>query len=327
MKVISMKNEYQRNILSKLTGEIDAAIKLLRDTRHVESVKDLVANSTLPSNLLDQCLALCEEYSAAKPEPVRTVHHFACSGGTLISKCIASMPNTQLLSEVDPLSTPIQFSDKPLFTPTDMVALMRQSTQGTSTELIIDLFLKNLETIYSNSQSCGLRLILRDHAHSHYCRDAIISERPNLLGIVERKFSTLSIVTVRDPIDSFLSLQANGWVHFSPATFDEYCARYAAFIRSYEGLPVIRFEDFVKDPATEMLKICKFLDLPFNPDFQEIFSVHRISGDSGRGGDIIKQRLRRTIDATLLQEMEASAKYQHVLSILGYSSGQDLPFG
>lgn len=321
MKVNSTDNIQQQDLLSKLTGEIDQAIKLLRESQHIIDSKEMIPNPTLPSALFDQCLALCKEHSEAKPEPIRTVHHFACTGGSLISKCIASMPNIQLLSEVDPLSTLRTVPTKQQFTPTDMVELMRQSTRGTSAEFIINIFLNNLEAVYSNSLRCGLRLVLRDHAHSHYCKGASIAELPNLLGIIATKFPTLSVVTVRDPIDSYLSLKFNGWVQFSPPTFDEYCARYAAFIRSYEGCPIIRFEDFVIDPPTEMKRICDLLNLPFNPDFQELFSVHKISGDSGRTGDVIEARPQRSMDAVLLNEIEKSSIYQYVRSMLGYSSG------
>ena len=81
---------------------------------------------------------LCAQHEAVVfSEPIRTIHHFACTGGTLISKCIATMPNTQMLSEVDPLSTMLQ-SKKPKFALTDIIILMQQSTRGIESGLIID---------------------------------------------------------------------------------------------------------------------------------------------------------------------------------------------
>jgi hypothetical protein len=307
-------------IVSKLAVELDEALGLLREFQLDVGIRNLGKSRTPPSTLLDQCLALCVEHSAAKPEPIRTIHHFACTGGTLISKCIASMPNTQLLSEVDPLSTPVSPSADLQFAPTDMITLMRHSTRGTSVELIVELFLSNLEIVYTESLNTGLRLVLRDHAHSHYCRGSKVPERLNLLRLVAARFPTLSVVTVRDPIDSYLSLKTNEWVHFTPSTFDEYCARYIAFIEAYRDVPVIRFEDFTHEPKTEMSKICDFLDLPFNPDFCDLFGVHQISGDSGRAGNKIEPRSRRFIDAVLINEIEASANYQLLRSKLGYLS-------
>ena len=35
---------------------------------------------------------------------LRSIHHLACTEGTLISKCIASMPDVALISEVNPMN-------------------------------------------------------------------------------------------------------------------------------------------------------------------------------------------------------------------------------
>lgn len=319
MTTLPYDSDAQESLVSRLTVELDAALGLLREFQQIGDVPALARDHVVPSNLLEQCLALCAEHSALQPEPIRTVHHFACTGGTLICKCIASMPNTQLLSEVDPLSTPVQSSAKPLFSPTDMVTLMRQSTRGATPELVMELFLNNLGVIYPESTRSGLRLVLRDHAHSHYCRGGDIPDRPSLRNLVASRFPVLSVMTVRDPIDSYLSLRANGWVHFTPATFDEYCRRYINFIHDHAEVSIIRYEDFLDDPEAEMMKICRLLDLPFNADFRDLFSVYRITGDSGRSGVHIETRSRRHIDAELAGEIGASTNYQRLRSLLGFS--------
>lgn len=53
-------------------------------------------------------------------EQIRTIHHFACTGGTLIAKCLASMPNTQFISEIEPHSN---MTSKAKFTPTNFIEL------------------------------------------------------------------------------------------------------------------------------------------------------------------------------------------------------------
>ena len=270
--------------------------------------------------LLKQCLSLCERHQSIQQEPTRTIHHFACTGGTLISKCIASMPNTQLLSEVDPLNSPAKQSRRPQFNPTNMVALMRDSTRGASDELIVELFLGDLKIVYDDIISKGGNLVLRDHAHSHFCMGPAVQQRPSLLEMVASRFQTLSLITVRNPVDSFISLRLNKWVFFSPASFDEYCGRYLAFLKAYEGVPIIRFEDFTAEPDMVMKKICEFLKLPFNPQFKELFSVFKISGDSGRSGDVIQSRPRREIDPALIEEIAASENFTRLGSLLGYSA-------
>lgn len=221
--------------IEKLTAALDEALALLKETSYARvSSSSANDNNDNPASLLQQCVDICGQHEAlVSSEPVRTIHHFACTGGSLICKCIATMPNTQLLSEVDPLST-IQ-SKVQKFAPTDIVTLMRQSTRGASSGLIIDLFLNNLKTIYLESVRLGQRLILRDHSHSHFCIGTDIPDRPSFRQMIAAHFETLSIVTVRHPIDSFLALEANKWLHFNPKTFDEYCKRYLAFLHAYEG--------------------------------------------------------------------------------------------
>jgi hypothetical protein len=308
----------EKNPAAYLASEVDELLALLKDFPS-ESVS--LPNTTAESpTLLKQCLLLCEQHQAIQHEPIRTVHHFACTGGTLISKCIAAMPNTQLLSEVDPLNSPAKQPKRPQFNPTNMVALLRDSTRGVSDDLVIELFLGDLQTVYDGTICKGGYLVLRDHAHSHFCMGPTVQQRPSLLEMIATRFQTLSLITVRNPIDSYLSLKLNGWVFFSPDSFDEYCGRYLAFLRAYDGVPIIRFEDFTEEPDIVMKKICGFLKLPFNPQFKELFSVFKITGDSGRSGDVIESRPRREISPALVEEINASENFMRLGSLLGYSA-------
>lgn len=300
-----------------LAAEIDAALHLLKDfSKTMETHSGNIIKA--PATLLEQCLAICAQQRATQQEPIRTLHHFACTGGTLISKCVAAMPNTQLLSEVDPLSTPANPPAQPQFAPSDMVKLMRQSTRGVSDSLIIELFLNNLRIIYSEAVSTGQRLILRDHAHSHFCKGTEVPTRPNLREILQAEFPVLSVLTVRHPIDSYLSLKSNGWVNFKPASFDEYCKRYIFFLTAYKNVPIIRFEDFVNEPQQIMQKICSILDLPFNEQFIDLFNVNKLSGNSGRGGDIIEAKPRREIDSETANEISNSDNFKELNKLLEY---------
>lgn len=305
--------------MEKLTSILDDALSLLKESSYLP--EQFCNAQDTPASLLDQCLRLCDQHKAVKsPEPIRTVHHFACTGGTLISKCIAAMPNTQLLSEVDPLSDAAAVqAKKTRFAPTDVITLMRQSTRGIDAKLIIDLFLNNLGIIYSESIRLGQRLVLRDHAHGHFCVGLKIPERPSLREIISTRFETLSLVTVRHPIDSFLALKNNEWVHFTPSTFDEYCRRYMLFLESYKDVPVIRYEDFVNNPSEVMPDVCNLLKVPFNGQFVDLFSVLEMSGDSGRRGGQIKRRPRRKMIIDVSGELNKSINYRNLCEKLDYS--------
>ena len=304
--------------LQKLADVLDEALLLL------ESQGKESGSSALPANiqpsLFEQCIELCRQVEGREAEPIRTLHQLSCTGGTLITKCLAAMPNVFVLNEVDPLSNMLFDSEKPKFTPTDMLSLVRQGDNQISDEVIINLFIQNLKTLRNELSLKGKRLLLRDHSHSHFLMDRQGKERKTVLTMVAEHFETLSVVTVRNPLDSFLSLDTLSWKSFQPFNLEEYCARYIRFLDAYQGIPVFRYEDFVNEPEKNMEQMCQLLKLPYSPHFAETFDVFRFSGDNGRGGMKIKPRARRPYDGSLKDDAKNSASYQILISRLGYES-------
>lgn len=266
---------------------------------------------------LPELLAEGEEL-AGRPQPplLRTLHHFACTGGTLISRCVAAMPCTRLLSEVDPLS---QMVSKGAFAPTDLIRLAKLSSSPPGQEGLLAIFFGGFPALEKETRGEGRDLILRDHAHSHFCFGSEIPERPSLRQILEQGgYRVQSLVTVRHPLDSYLSLIEHGWLTWQPATLQEYARRYLAFLDHYAGAELVRYEDFVADPAARMPQICKALGLAFNPDFQDDFTAVELSGDSGRRSGIIEPRPRRPVPEELAQEARASSAYASLCARLDY---------
>lgn len=314
-------NEQDGQVFSRFVEAIDEAVALLDSPAVDEDVRDLVESESLPS-LLEQCRNLVAEADAEQAEIIRTVHHFACTGGTLIAKCLASMPNTHLLSEVDPLSE-LGYSSKVKFRPADLVGLVRFGSQKVDEGLLIDIFLRGLSAVYENAQRKGMRLILRDHAHSQFCVGPDIQQRPSLREMLNDRYHTRSIITVRHPIDSWLSLLNNKWVNFEPGTVDEYARRYLAFLDHYQECEIYRYEDFVSEPVDVMRDICFALDLPFTESFEDVFLVHSLSGDSGRMSHLIERRPRRGIPPSVRVQVAESIAFQKLLRKLGYEFEDD----
>ncbi|MFD2113976.1 sulfotransferase [Thiorhodococcus fuscus] len=310
--------------MSRRTGDsaadfvaaIDSALGLLQDYADQSGPSDAKALAQPLPSLLEQCQTLLAEAEVQEPPPVRTLHHLACTGGTLISRCIAAQPNTQVLSEVDPLSPFVPGG----FLPTDLIGLSRFSSRPADQETQIQLFLAGLRVLYDQTTRDGQHLILRDHSHGHFNFSDTVQERPSLREIVSRAFPVKSLISVRHPFDSYLSLQDTGWVqHFTPPTLDEYAKRYHAFLDTYRHCERIRYEDFVADPEAIMQKICNALVLGYSPDFPDTFYAIELSGDSGRRGDVIGPRPRRTHPQTLEQEARDSESFMNLLTRLDYS--------
>lgn len=256
------------------------------------------------------------------PAPVRSLHHFACTGGTLIAKCLATQPNVVLLSEIDPLSPlaqPKKHVPQP-FAPSDIIYAMRNGLRPSDEKTVLAVFGAAITELHRQLEAQGRYLILRDHAHSQFCTSAAHDQRPSLREMLLERLPVRSAVTVRHPIDSFMSLRRNGWVHFSPATLEEYCQRYLAFLDRHEGLPVLRYEDFVEEPDAVLERLCTALELPFRAGSAELIGAVSLSGDSGRSGTTIAPRPRGAIPEDLLREAGASAGFEALCDRLGYDS-------
>lgn len=303
--------------IDRVATVLNEALALLASSSSAE----LPARSgSMSPSLFEQCIELCRQVGEEKDEPIRTIHHLSCTGGTLIAKCLAAMPNVLLLNEVDPLSTMAFKADKPDFAPTDLVSLLRQGNPRVADTLLVDLFVQNLAQLHARMSTIGKRLVLRDHSHSHFLVGSEIPQRPTLLQMVADKFSMRPVTTVRDPIDSFLALQSNGWYSFTPFTFDEYCQRYLRFIDAYTHVPCVKYEDFIARPGEILRELCAHLDLPFVDTFADTFDVFHFSGDSGRSGNVIEGRPRRPVSAAFVSDALASDAYHILIDRLGYEA-------
>ena len=139
---------------------------------------------------------------------ILTIHHLACAGGSVICKAIGSMLKTIVISEVNPKR--IRFVFNP-YDPTQL--LLAQTNLKNNDQIIKKVFLKRVQECYELSKLNKFNLVLRDHTHSDYMLvkdiNSIIN-RSSLWNLLSEHFSLTSILTIRNPIESYLSLQSKG---------------------------------------------------------------------------------------------------------------------
>lgn len=253
---------------------------------------------------------------------ISSLHHFACSGGTIISKCVAAMPNVLLLSELDPLSplSPLQKKfENPEFSPSDPIRLLKHNIKNVGDETLIKMFQESLFVLNEFCISEGLRLVIRDHTHSHYCVGEGVNKRVSMRNILSEKFTLSSAITVRDPVQAYLSLIKVNWIHFSPGNFNEYCLRLNTFINDNLDLDIIKYEEFSKDPDCYMKLICEQIQVDYDPDFHKYISAIKLTGDSGRSSDEIKERSPKAIPSDIKEEIMSSMEYEKICQKLSYA--------
>lgn len=297
--------------LRRLQDELQRALKLIEQNSMAatDSVLEDTQGLRNTKSLLERCEQVVHQSSNTKPI-LRIIHHFACSGGTLISKCLAAQPNVFLLSELNPYSTLHLGNYKAKFLPTDIIGQARYARVPDMDLLATDIFAKSIIMTEKHVRERGGRLVIRAHSHSDYCVGAYTVKSESLSAILSEFFHIEQIVTVRDPIDSFSSLVNNGWVHFSPATFDEYCRRLLIFLKQFGPDQVFSYEAFTTDPKTQMRLMLEKLKLPLNEEFDSYFEIFNVSGDSGRSSSVISPRDRKPIVKEFELEISNSEHYR-----------------
>jgi hypothetical protein len=265
---------------------------------------------TKAESLLEKCEQVTKTYNKDKPV-IRVIHHLACSGGTLISKCISAMPNVYLLSEAHPFSELHLGAGKPKFLPSDISSLSRHANIPHQPELARKIFLESIKITDQHLTNMGSHLVIRDHTHSDYSLGETECPFSSIVNVLQSHYNVSSLLTIRDPVDSYAGLLKNKWLHFTPPTFDEYCRRYNVMLNHFEDDNIVRFEDFIADQRGEMQKICEFLSIPYSELFEDIFGVFRVTGDSGRSSNIIGSRERIAAE-DVLNQCENSKEYQKI---------------
>ncbi|NSY39548.1 sulfotransferase family protein [Leisingera sp. ANG59] len=281
----------------------------------------------LPRPEIARLLAECR---AALPQPerpvLRTLHHFACTGGTLFSKAIAALPCTRLLSEVDPFS---ELGYQMPFAPRDLISLAKAGSNPPGQAVLARIFRAGLAALEADTRAEGRDLVLRDHSHSHFCTNVAtgsgLPQRPSMKELLAADYRLLSLVSVRHPLDSWLSLQRQDWVHFAPATLEEYARRYHLFLDHYAGTEILCYEAFIAAPDAGMRKICQVLELPASRDFQQRIAALSLSGDSGRSGAVIAARPRRAVPEAVLADLAQAPTYDSLCARLGYDPDPHAP--
>lgn len=314
MRTSRIQAERIRDVVATLEG---AAFAL---AEHDAPVGDGPGRAQLSAGIdsLDACIDLIRTRAKPAPEPIRTVHHLACTGGTIISKAIATLPNVHLLSEASPLSLWPYRDESFRFFPTDMIGLLRHGTRDVGDDLLLEVFRGTIDAVHRHDREHGRHLVIRDHAHSQFCYGPRGEVRRGLMDAIPAGAAVRSVVTVRHPLDSFSSLYDHQWLQFSPPSLDEYATRYLQFFDAFRDVPRVKYEQFVADPVAAMDAIARALDLPPGGFDPALIPHFRLSGDSGRKGDAIGPRTRRPTAEQLLSDARSSASMRELCMKLDY---------
>ncbi len=260
-----------------------------------------------------------KNWAPLEPPVVRTLHHVACSGGTLISRCLAALPDVVVLSELNPTNR-----YGPAFNPSHPLALYMLQADPLPREVVQAEFLGQIAQVLDLCTTRGSDLVIRDHSHSDFFLGAAVAPLQPVRHWLSPRHPLLSAVTLRHPLDSWLGLKAAGWHdQLEPATLRCYCTRYQAFLEAYDDLDWFHYEDFCRQPEPVFRQLCDVLSLPCDPSALERFASVKLSGDSGRSSDRIELRPRRPLPEDVRTELADPATARELRELceqMGYAA-------
>ncbi len=252
---------------------------------------------------------------------IRLIHHLPRSGGTLISRCLASMRSVALLSEINPKSQSIFH---PLDQAQDWYGLVSDAELRAFKNDSAFEFVDAIKLICDRCNTSGLgELVLRDWSHIDFigfpfCADAGFDF--GLKKALADDFQSVrSVATVRHPIDQYISMRK---LDVLAGAWDEEAVwrgihRFATAIQEMKWL---RFEDFLSRPNETLEKLCDWLDIPFDITYETRWHDYRnITGDaSDAPSNRIERQPRKYVDEDTWQRLASNREFFETLDILGY---------
>lgn len=243
-----------------------------------------------------------------RPRRIVTLHHLACSGGTIMTKCLAAMNSALVLSEIHP-DRPMGDKYHPL---SQLMAGYGAELTKAQARVIRGHFRREIQIAFCVARSRDRTLVVRDHAHVDFAWNKAQASR--LFDRLSPDFAITPIVTTRDPREVWISLKREGWFEGTP---DELCQAQLNLLLAFPEAPVFQYEDFVKEPNQTIEALCKCAGIPFEADFMDrLPRVTHMTGDSGRSADIIAPRPPKELDPADAEAFRNSPAYAALMSHL-----------
>ncbi len=260
------------------------------------------------------------------------LQHLSVSGGTLISRCLASMHSVCLLSEIHPRGL-AHFN--PLRQAARWHGLLGENEIDDLAAGDTEAFCAAIDLLAERAAARGQRLVVRDWAHLDWLGRPFEPEPPMcsawdaILSAEDGgRLAAATVprwVTVRNPLDQFLHSKRldalrEGWE-------DDWMWRgMRRFAEAVQSLPRFRYEDFLQSPATILAAMCELAGLAYDDGWQQRWRDYdSITGTAaGRQQSVIRPTPREPITPQVWDSLRDNEDLLATLELLQYSIPEPL---
>jgi hypothetical protein len=210
---------------------------------------------------------------------VAVFYSFARSGGTLINRCLGSIPGNLVLSEVNPhgAGVPVAVQAR------DWLGLVPPSESAAFSAQPYGL---QITALAESAARQGAHLVIRDWSALNFVRGiyfdyfcpSMVLEQP--LYLERHGVRARGAVIVRRAAAVYGSLTRT-FEHLRDMPAADFGRCYLAYARAVSGLPRISFERFCASPPAELQRLCQSLGVAYDDAFVTRFaSFDRCTGDT-----------------------------------------------
>jgi hypothetical protein len=257
---------------------------------------------------------------------LRILHVLARSGGTLVGRCLASMSEAMLLSEIHPrgLASPVRQAARWFgLVTTEEAARLDGPAQ----------FPAAIALLRQRAEAQGKKLILREWSHLDFYGWPYVEDslwRSSLADLFAGDFTLRRAALVRHPVEQLFSM-SQLVVMQGRRDLGRFLMGYRRFAEMAAETGFVRYEDFTREPDAALRRLCGLLDLDFDPAYALRWAGwNRITGDGAdsRGGG--EPRIRPLppwpTSPAMLARLAEQPDYRKALALLGYAHpGEEAP--
>jgi hypothetical protein len=241
---------------------------------------------------------------------------FARSGGTVLNRCLGSLPDVVMMSEVNPLGGGLGAGgNKNSFT-----TVAEQAKHWYQIELKSKNFTENILELEEICEKNGKQLVLRDWSFVNFApykhNDFNPPNRLITLETLESKCNLIPFAFIRDAIDAGLSRDV---------ALRQFSIPYLRYVKSIieKNIRIFKYEDFCHNPEKAIRDICAYTGLKYSESYTEFFLFDTVNGDiqhASRGNKCRKIELipRKRISKDRIAEIDESAEIAEANTLLGY---------
>ncbi len=264
--------------------------------------------------------------SPIKKPVVRILHHLARSGGTVISRCLGSMDEVVLLSEIHPygsqIHNPVQQASEwfHLFTSEELRAFQARALT----------FVEAVEAIRQRVEDSGRLLVIRDWSHLDFT-GVPFTEQPSYrlttAEVLSQHYHIVHTATVRHPLDQWISLNRLIMFNYGPRPQARpFMFGYLRFAELAKKMGYVRYEDFTRDSDAALRLLCERLQLPFNINYKNKWPHYEtITGENTTPSESRRVTLpgihslkRQPFSDKTAKDLQDCTDYTSALKLLGY---------